>query len=121
MRGPFVIGVAVLLLTAAAQAETKKTLSKNDRTEIQELYARYAHAMDGSDKEVLADLFAEDGVFTIDGGRTWNGRQEIASIISRPRRERPKITHFFSNILAQPTPDGARVSHYVILIDLQKN
>ena len=120
MRRLALFGVVVLLMAVTTRAQST-TLSRNDHTEIHELFARYAHAMDSSNQDALLGVFTEDGVFTIDGVRTWNGRTEIASILAAPPRERPKVTHFFSNILVEPTADGAKASHYVILIDLQKN
>ncbi len=115
------VGLALLLVAVTAQAQANKSLSQNDHTEIHELYARYAQAIDSSNKEAYAGVFTDDGVFTIDGVRTWTGSKEIASIVGGPRRERPKITHFYSNILINPSSEGAKGSVYVILIDLQKS
>ena len=113
------VGFAVLLSAAAGHAQS--ALTKNDYAEIQELLARFAHAIDSQDKETYRSIFTEDGVFVMEGMRTWTGRKELETMASGPRRERPKITHFFSNVKIEPTPEGAKASHYVLLIDLQKN
>ena len=120
MLKPVGMGAAILLVALAAQAQSN-ALGAKDYVEIHELFARYAYAMDSNNSVGLRDVFTEDGVFTIDGVTTWNGREEIESLLAAPTRERPKITHFFTNTLIKPTAEGATASHYVILIDLQKH
>lgn len=124
MRTAIAIGVAVLLAGAAAQAQSGKALSKEDRAEIQELYARYAHAIDSGNGQAYMGVFTEDGVLQSvvadrpDGGFT----MKISDIAKGAKlRERPKITHFYSNIIVDPAPEGARGQVYVLLMDLQKN
>ena len=122
------LGIAALLVTVSAQGQSAKALSKNDHTEIHELYARYAQSIDRSDAAGYGGVFTEDGVFIIDdpthavsGNATFTGRKAIAALVRNPPRDHPKVTHFYSNILVEPTPDGAKGSDYVIMIDLQKN
>ena len=119
MRRFAAIPVAALL-AVAAPVQAEETLTRNDYTEIHELYARYAQAIDRGDADAYAGVFTEDGVFTIGTDFVRKGKEEIAAIVSGPRRERPKITHFYSNIMVDPSPEGAKGSVYVILIDLQK-
>lgn len=124
------IALAVLLLAAATRAQSGKTLTRDDRAEIHELYARYAQAADRSDAATYGGVFTEDGIFVIDdptgalggpgGVQIITGRNAIAAIMRGPQRERPKVTHFYSNVLVDPAPEGARGSVYVVLIDLQK-
>ena len=119
MQKMVTFGSVALLIAATAQAQS--ALSTQDYIEIHELFARYAYAMDSSNPSGLRDVFTEDGVFTIDGVNTWNGRAEIESLLTAPTRERPKITHFFANTIVKPTAEGATASHYVALINLQQN
>jgi hypothetical protein len=120
-----------LLWLAAAHSAAGQSLSKNDHTEIHELYARYAQAADASNAEAYGGVFTPDGVFVIEdptgalggpgGTQTFNGRTAIAALMRGPRRERPKVTHVYSNIVVDPAPEGAKGMVYVILIDLQRN
>ena len=48
----------------------------NATSGVQDLYARYAHCLDGRDFTTFGDLFAEDAVFTI-GKNTHTGRAAI--------------------------------------------
>jgi hypothetical protein len=116
------VTVAALIVAAAGlEAQSKGPLSKNDYTEIHELYARYAYAYDTGNKDMYGGVFTPDGVFMIGTDRVLNGPKEIATLINGPLRERPKIFHFTTNVLIEPSPDGAKGSCYVILMDLQKN
>lgn len=106
----------------AGAAQSQSPLSQGDYTEIQMLYARYAHAYDSSNPDMWTSTFTEDSQFVI-GERVLRGRKEIATLIGSrgPVKSRPKIFHLNSNILIEPSPEGAKGSAYVVLIDLQKN
>ena len=129
MRTVCEFSVAVLLLATAARAESQE-LAAADYIEIEQLLARYVHAHDSKDGAAFAALFTEDGVFVNDntaahpsipkGVMTWSGRKEIAGMMPPPRRERPKMTLFFSNLKIDASPEGARASHYVTMTDFQK-
>src|SRR5437764_6663580 len=114
------LALAVLVGSAVRAAQGKGMLTKNDYTEIHELYARYAYAYDSGNKEMYGGVFTPDGVFMV-GDRTLTGPKEIATLINGPVRERPKIFHFTTNVLIAPAPEGAKGSCYVVLMDLQKN
>jgi hypothetical protein len=122
------IGTAVLL--AAAVAETKGALSADDYAEITQLFARYVHAHDSRDSDAFAAVFTDDAVFVNDNGAplpgapsgvmTWTGKKELAGMMGYVRRERPKMTLFFTNLKIDPSPEGAKVAHYVMVNDFQK-
>jgi hypothetical protein len=61
------------------------TLSAEDRQQILDLYARYAHSIDGGDAEACASCFASDGVLRVGERRGQVGRGEIAAFASRWR------------------------------------
>lgn len=105
----------------ALQAQSKGTLSAGDMAEIQVLYARYAQAFDSGNKDAYGGVFTPDGVFMVGTDRVLTGPKEIASLISGPRRDRPKIFHVNSNVVIDPSPEGAKGSVYVVLMDLTKN
>jgi len=113
--GGVIVGIAVM--TAAAPK-----LSSQDYNEIQSLYARYAHAFDKTDPEAYGNVFTPDGEFVI-GNRVLKGRKEIASLTTAfgPIKNRPKIFHVNSNVLLEPSAEGAKGSAYVVLMDLSKN
>ena len=114
--------VTILSLGGApVQAQSKGTLGSNDMTEIQMLYARYAFAYDIGNKEMYGGVFTPDGVFMVGTDRVLTGPKEIGGLISAAQRERPKIFHLTTNILVEASPEGAKGSCYVVLIDLQKN
>jgi len=79
---------------AAQQAVQVKELSSQDRTEIQELVARYARALSSCASQEYASLFVEDGVFISDdfrgarhramygpNGGTLVGRAKLAELV----------------------------------------
>jgi hypothetical protein len=55
----------MVALAAVVQAEAKGSLSGNDYTEIQMLYARYNYAFDSSNPEMYGGVFTTDGEFVI--------------------------------------------------------
>jgi hypothetical protein len=112
----------LILGIAGMKAAQPKQLSSQDYNEIHSLYARYAHAFDKTDAEAYGNVFTADGEFVI-GERVLKGRKEIASLTSAfgPIKARPKIFHFNSNIVIEPSAEGAKGSAYIILLDLSKN
>lgn len=123
MRNVIAAGAGILLVGAVAHAQSGTTVSRDDRADIHELYARYAHAIDSGDGAGYLGVFTEDGVFVMAGDHPDGGRTLTAAQIAKGarRRERPKITHYYSNIVIDPTPEGARGQVYLLLLDLQKN
>lgn len=113
--GGVVVGIAVM--TAAAPK-----LSGQDYNEIHALYARYAHTFDKTDADAYGNVFTADGQFVV-GDRVLKGRKEIASLTTAfgPMKNRPKVFHLNSNVLIEASPEGAKGSAYVVLMDLSKN
>lgn len=71
---------ALALLATAANAEP---MTAQDYFEIQQLYAKYNHAIDSGNADGYADTFTPDGVFNGNAGRdalkkfineTWVGK-----------------------------------------------
>jgi hypothetical protein len=117
------LGGLLMGATTMVQAEPKGTLSASDYTEIQMLYAKYNYAFDSSNPEMYGSVFVPDGIFKIGADRTLKGRKEIGALATSPKgqKPRPKIFHISTNVLIEPSPEGAKGSSYVTLIDLQKN
>jgi 3-phenylpropionate/cinnamic acid dioxygenase small subunit len=94
-------------------------LTAQDYIDIQQLAARYSHALDtGADNGyAYADLFTSDAV----AFDKWVGREKIAEI-PRWNPHGPKyVRHYAMNHLIEPTADGAIGKQYVVVIDIGKN
>jgi ketosteroid isomerase-like protein len=51
-----------------------------DHIAVTQLVSAYGYAIDGRNKEVIGDLYAEDGVYTVGDAGTFEGRAAIRSI-----------------------------------------
>lgn len=98
--------VAAIVLAAAmagAQSRTAKmTLTAQDYLEIQQLYARYAMAIDSGDAEGWADTFTSDGVFN----NSSRGRTALVQFVHdwRAQRNGAERRHWNSNLQIIPSP-----------------
>jgi len=113
--------LAVIIASTGARIARAQSLSGTDYAEINMLYSRYAYAFDSSDGAMFASVFTDDGEF-VSGALTTKGRSALTAMASRgPKKERPKIFHVTVNVLITPSPEGAKGSAYVMLVDLAKN
>lgn len=89
------------------------------REGIQELYSRYAFAMDGSEADHLTDCFTEDGVFWVSGMGRFVGRERIRGLVRATVEKRPR--HQYLNLLIQEvSEDGeAHCRAYFHLLDAE--
>jgi uncharacterized protein (TIGR02246 family) len=89
-----------------------------DKDEIREVMAAYCQSMDACRFDDLAQLFAEDAVWTTDYGEA-KGRQAIKDFISGivPKKgEGPQRKHYITNIIIKVDGDNAKVvSDYLII------
>src|SRR5437867_3731059 len=116
------IGGAVVAAAVAAGPQNKSKLTADDYAEIHNLYARYNYAYDSSNAEMYGGVFTTDGEFVV-GDRVLHGRKEIGDLTKGRGavKSRPKIFHVGSSVVVDPSPEGAKGSSYVVLMDLQKN
>ena len=90
----------------------------DDYIEIQQLYARYAHAVDlDADGEVWADTFTPDGSYGDVVGR------EALIEYARMRRTRglldgPNMRHWNSQLVITPTAEGADGTCFLLLVSV---
>ncbi|PWT85477.1 MAG: hypothetical protein C5B57_02870 [Blastocatellia bacterium] len=94
-------------------------LTAQDYMDIQQLAARYSHALDTGAENgyAYADLFTADGV----AFDRWSGREKIAEI-PRWNPHGPRyVRHYAMNHLIEPTIDGAIGKQYVVVIDIGKD
>jgi len=106
----FAIGCVSLL-----PAQHKSSMTADDYIEIQQLYARYNHAIDTGDAEGYAATFVPDGVFN-----TFTGHDALVGFIHRWRDSMNggDRRHWNTNLLITPTAEGANGSVYLLLVDV---
>ena len=101
------------LLATAAHAEP---MTAQDYFEIQQLYARYNHAIDSGNGAAYADTFTPDGVFNGNAGRdalvkfvneTWVGKMNGAT-----------RQHWNTNLMITGDSKQAKGSVYLMIVDL---
>ena len=121
MRNGKVIAGLVLsvAMSAVVSAQEKggATLTPQDYAEIRELYSRFAWGIDtGADNGMAyARTFTPDGEFRY-GNNTFVGREKLAELIRSSTWGDGAPHHFTTNILIEPSPEGARGRAYVLMI-----
>ena len=99
------------LVLAGMAPASAQTLSAADHLEIQQLYARYNHTMDGGDAEGWADTFGADGMF-----RNATGRDALVEFATNLHKNRIGIArHWNTNLVVTPTAEGADGTCYFML------
>ena len=101
-----------------------------DYVEIQQLYNKYAHAVDGlfmvdgktpPSGEAYADVFTDDGELNVVGVHDKNpirGRKALIDFARNGLAKGPaRNRHVITNLLVTPIPEGARGEVHMILID----
>lgn len=92
------------------------TLSTEDRLEIQELYARYNHALDFGDASGWAGCFTPDGVFASPNG-SFTGSEQLQQF-ANGFAERMTGRHWTNNLVIDPAGEGATGKCYLMLYRL---
>ncbi len=118
------LGIATLVAVHAKQqgtraATTPSKLTPQDYIEIQQLVASYAYALDtGADNGYMyADLFTPDGVVF----NNTTGREKIAALARSQPHGPEYVRHFLTNVVIQPSPEGATGKQYLVVIDIGEN
>jgi hypothetical protein len=117
------LGLTVILPARQQNgAAAAGTLSALDYIEIQQLARKYAWAIDGGDNYgyAYADLFTPDGAFvsTAPGGRSYKGRDELATLARGGTRGPTQQSHFTMNHVIKATAGGATGRVYVVVLDV---
>jgi hypothetical protein len=123
--------VASLAIAAAARAQqpTKASsgvpaLTALDYLQIQQLVYRYAWALDSGANDGFAygDLYTPDGIFasTNQGpnGCSYQGRERLAALARGDRRGPLFVSHYVTNVVIEPSADGAVGHTYVAILNL---
>jgi len=111
-------GTAAAAGLYAQQQRGVKPLSPQDYIEIQQLYMRYTWAIDSHAEEGMAyaRTFTPDGEFLIRGTKHvgYAALAEVAK--ARPNGPAPAPHHFTTNLIIEPSPEGARGGAYYMSV-----
>ena len=94
-------------------------LNAEDQLAIQQLYARYNHAIDSGKADAWAETFTEDGVFASSASGTTTGREALRAFATA-FSSRLKARHWTNNLVLEATPDGAKGTCYLMLLRLSE-
>jgi uncharacterized protein (TIGR02246 family) len=111
----FVLSLALSGLALVATSAFAAPMTAEDYFEIQQLYAKYNHAIDSGNADAYADTFTPDGVFNNNAGRealkkfieTWVGQMKGAT-----------RQHWNTNLMITGDSKTAKGSVYLMLVDL---
>jgi hypothetical protein len=94
-----------------------RALDPDDRWGIQDLLSRYCHYFDSGEGDAWADLFTADGVCEVPSLRL-AGREELRALPAMSaERSEGKFRHQITNILTEPTGEGATFKAYGLMTD----
>jgi SnoaL-like domain len=107
---------AVLMFATVPGISDAAPLTAQDYVEIQQLYAKYNHAIDNGNAEEWADTFTPDGVFN---GR-FTGREALMGFIKtwRERMNGGSRRHWNSNLMLTGSTDSVAGAVYLMLLDV---
>lgn len=107
---------AVLLLLVCFASAQAAELTTQDYVEIQQLYARYNHAIDSGDAEGWAGTFTPDGVFN----QRFTGREGLLEFMKqwKEKMNGANRRHWNSNLLITPSAEGASGKVLLMLLDV---
>lgn len=91
-------------------------LTTDDTIAIQQLYARYNHAIDSGNADGWAACFTPDGTFASASGN-FAGTQQLADF-ARAFAARMKARHWVNNLVIDGTGNEATGSCYLMLLRL---
>ena len=114
MRTQILLLLAALVALPAAAAKAETALTPADHFDIQQLYARYTYAFDSNDPQILATVFTPDADFILSGKP-----MKAMGMIKGPAKPMPEVRHVTTSIVFNASPEGARGSAYVTLVNLQ--
>lgn len=83
-----------------------------EKMAIQELFARYAHTIDGNDSEGWVDCFTEDGIFELEGGGSslkFRGRENLIEFAKAHINLLPGCRHLMTGHLIEI--EGEEATH----------
>jgi len=110
------MATAQVSLVPQGMLADRKALSAMDYIEIQQLYARYAAALDFGDGAARATTFTVDGVFR--NLASHHKPEPVASVVARTTAHgNVGDRHMISHLIITPTKEGANGFAYILKID----
>jgi hypothetical protein len=111
----FIIACVLSAALGAQQPSSASlTLTPQDYSDIQQLYARSAHGLDYAidNGNVYAGVFTLDGVFVDTDGTIYQGREQLAEFarawgLPHSQRAPMNTRHSLYNVRIDPAPEGA--------------
>jgi hypothetical protein len=101
-------------MLVAATLVAAEPLSPQDHAEIQQLYAKYNHAIDSGNAEEWAATFTSDGVFN----NRFTGREALIGFVNNWKVNGTSRRHWNSNLTVTASAPGAKGSVYLMLVDV---
>jgi uncharacterized protein (TIGR02246 family) len=89
-----------------------------DLDQIRALYERYNTAFDGGDVEGYAQVFTEDGIFTLPDGKVMVGRDRLRHLATAASSRPGASHHFVLNVTAEVDGDSARGAAHVVAVSV---
>jgi hypothetical protein len=114
---------AAVPLTRTAKDAFSSTLTPLDYIQIQQLVASYGQALDnglnhGDNGDAYASLFGPGAVF----GRPYTQGADALKALARTQPHDIHYSrHFLTNIVIEPSPEGAAGRQYLVVIDQGEN
>jgi hypothetical protein len=121
---PVVLGMLGVFAMVQAQSQRGHgSLTALDYAEIEQLYGRYAIGVDSGNADMFAGAFTTDGTFELPGGKTMQGRKQLAEVAARPADGKgpTNVSHVAVNITIEPSPDGATGTAYFLRVKLAES
>jgi len=120
------VSVGILEAAQAHRGEPRgsaQILTAQDHVEIQQLVARYSHALDNAtdNGNMFAALFTRDGVLIAEDGKTYSGRANLAEYARRTTGAEAgslNAKHFSFKAIVEPSADGATGKTLVTLASI---
>jgi len=116
------LGVVPQSAGSVSSAGGAGALTTLDYLQIQQLVHHYGWALDsGADNGfAYADLYTPDGIFTGTNqgptGRSYQGRDKLAALARGGLRGPLYVSHYATNVVIEPAPDGGAVGHTYVAI-----
>jgi uncharacterized protein (TIGR02246 family) len=113
LHSPALIGYRPLVETTGGGITMPLTVE--DRMDIQDLLARYNHAIDGGDAETWAATFTPDGTFT-SGSNAFQGREQLTAFAKSFAERMAGTRHWVNNVVIDGEGDRATLRCYLHLL-----
>jgi len=128
-KGNYVIALLLSVIAGEmtwsyAQSRSGSALTGQDYAEIQQLYARYNHAVDAIDGEGVAAVYTPDGTFNMGRNRQLAGHDALVNWVKTEVKANHAVDHrrhWNTNLMITGTPDGAKGAVYLLTINVGVN